>query len=272
MTAERDGLGMTGEEIFAYWKQQAREHAVSYAASWSDRYAIELEIKETISRVGDGERVLDIGCANGFSTLRIAAARRISIRGIDYVPEMIEQARRALEGVSDRLESDVEFEVGDITGLREDSDSYDKVIVTRVIINIGDWERQRLALEEALRVVKPGGILLLSEACLQTWRSLNRFRGEWGLEPIPMPEFNNYLDRDRVAEAVAPKADLVEISNFASSYYVGTRLLKPLLAGATEAPVDPADPETDWNRWWSQVPAVGDYGTQVLFVFRKNAQ
>jgi ubiquinone/menaquinone biosynthesis C-methylase UbiE len=165
----------------------------------------------------------------------VAAARRISIRGIDYVPEMIAQARRALGEVADRLESDVEVIVGDITGLDEPSDKYDKVIVTRVIINVGDWKRQQQALDEALRVVKPGGVLLLSEACLQTWRSLNRFRGEWGLEPIPMPAFNNYLDSDRVIEALAPSASLVELSHFASSYYVGTRVLKPLLSGTSGA-------------------------------------
>jgi ubiquinone/menaquinone biosynthesis C-methylase UbiE len=271
MSAERKGPAMTDEEVFAYWRGQAREHDVSHAVSWTDRYAIELEIKQMIARVEDGDRLLDIGCANGFSTLRVAAARRVSIRGIDYVPEMIEHARRALGDVSERMESDVDFDVGDITGLTEPSDTYDKVIVTRVIINVGEWERQRLALDEALRVVRPGGVLLLSEACLQTWRSLNRLRGEWGLEPIPMPAFNNYLDRDRVVEALTPKASLVELSHFASSYYVGTRLLKPLLSGATGAPLDVADPETEWNRWWSQVPAAGDYGTQVLFVFRKHA-
>ena len=25
----------------------------------------------------------------------------------------------------------------------------------------------------------------------------------------------------------------------------------------------------EWNRWFAQIPAAGDYGTQKLFVFRK---
>jgi len=62
---------------------------------------------------------------------------------------------------------------------------------------------------------------------------------------------------------------LIEISNFASTYYVGTRVLKPLLALATKAPLNVADPGAQWNRWFSALPSAGDYGTQKLFVFKK---
>jgi hypothetical protein len=65
MTAEPPARAMTDEEAFVYWRDQAREHNVSHAASWTDRYAIELEIRQMTSRVVDGECVLDIGCANG---------------------------------------------------------------------------------------------------------------------------------------------------------------------------------------------------------------
>jgi len=182
---------------------------------------------------------------------------------------MIEQADRALAALPGERTSEIEFAVGDILGLEEPSDHYDTAMVTRVVINVGSWERQQRALREAVRVLKPGGTLLLSEACLQGWRSLNRLRADWGLDDIPMPSFNNYLDVDAVVETLAPEAELVELVNFASSYYVGTRLIKPLLAQATGAALDVADPLAEWNRLCSMVPAAGDYGTQMLFVFRK---
>ena len=171
--------------------------------------------------------------------------------------------------MQDKLVGSVEFDVGDITQLKEPSNSYDKVIVVRVLINLGTWERQFRGLRECIRVLKPGGLLLLSEATLQGWRRLNALRGEWGMEDIPMPAFNQYLDQDKVIAAVSGEAELLELSNFASTYYVGTRLLKPLLAQATHAPVSVADPNAEWNRWFSQLPPAGDYGTQKLFVFRK---
>jgi ubiquinone/menaquinone biosynthesis C-methylase UbiE len=260
---------LTQNEVYEYWNQQAIEHGQSPSASWSDHRIIEMEIAEIAKHVRDGDRVLDAGCANGYSSVQFACARRIQLRGLDYVSKMIDQARHRLDAVKEKLIGSVEFDVGDITQLHEPSNVYDKVIVVRVLINLGSWERQLSGLRECIRVLKPGGLLLLSEATLQGWQRLNALRAEWGLDEIPMPSFNTYVDQDQVIAAVGNEAKLVELSNFASTYYVGTRLLKPLLAQATHAPISVADPTAEWNRWFSQLPAAGDYGTQKLFVFRK---
>jgi len=230
---------------------------------------IELEIREIVRHLADGDRVLDVGCANGYSTVQFASQKRVEVRGLDYIPEMIEQARLRAASMAPALIGRVEFDVGDATALKEPDESYEKVIAIRVIINLGEWERQRIALLECARAVRPGGLLLLSEATLQGWRRLNSLRREWGLPDISMPWFNRYLDQDAVVEAVSPELELVEISDFASTYYVGTRVLKPLLIQALKADVDVADPEAEWNRWCAQLPAWGDYGTQKLFVFRR---
>jgi ubiquinone/menaquinone biosynthesis C-methylase UbiE len=257
-------------EVFEYWTQQAREHGSSSSASWSDHRVIEMEIAEIAKHLADGDKVLDVGCANGYSSIQLSRARRIHLRGLDYVPEMIEQAKLRLGTMAGNSGSSAEFDVGDITQMNEPSDHYDKVIVVRVLINLGNWERQFRGLQESIRVLKQGGLLLLSEATLQGWRRLNALREEWGMQPIPMPAFNQYLDEEQVIAAVGGQSTLLELSNFASSYYVGTRVLKPLLAQATNAPVNVADPNAEWNRWCSLLPPAGDYGTQKLFVFRKS--
>jgi ubiquinone/menaquinone biosynthesis C-methylase UbiE len=260
---------LTQSEVFDFWTKQAREHGQSPSASWSDHCVIDMEIREITAHLADGDKILDVGCANGYSSIQFASARRVSLRGLDYIPEMIEEAKSRLGALKDNLRGSVSFDVGDITQLNEPSNSYDKVIVVRVLINLSTWERQVRGLRECIRVLKPGGVLLLSEATLQGWRRLNALRQEWGLEDIPMPSFNQYVDQDLVIEATRSEAELVELSNFASSYYFGTRVLKPLLAKATDAPISVADPTSEWNRWFSQLPAAGDYGTQKLFVFRK---
>jgi hypothetical protein len=63
--------------------------------------------------------------------------------------------------------------------------------------------------------------------------------------------------------------EVEEVNDFASSYYVATRLLKPLLALRAETTVDVADPNAEFNRWAAMLPAAGDYGTQKLFVLRR---
>jgi hypothetical protein len=84
-----------------------------------------------------------------------------------------------------------------------------------------------------------------------------------------MPSFNLYLDQDRVVEALGDAVEVESISDFASSYYVATRLLKPLLAAGAQVDVDVADPDAEFNRWAAALPPAGDYGTQKLFVLRK---
>jgi ubiquinone/menaquinone biosynthesis C-methylase UbiE len=261
--------GYSDRQIRQYWTEQALRHQRSSDASWSDRCVIDAEIRQILRYLQDGDTVLDAGCANGYSTLEFARQRRIDIRGRDYIPEMIEQARSRLRHDSQPIPGTVSFEVGDITALEEPDAAYDKVVVIRVVINLPNWAQQVQALRECARVLKPGGLLLLSEATLQGWQKLNQLRREWSLPDIPMPPFNRYLDQQKVIEAVAPELQLRDLVNFASTYYVGTRLLKPLLIQALGLPINVADPSMEWNRWFAQLPPWGDYGTQKLFVFEK---
>jgi hypothetical protein len=116
------------------------------------------------------------------------------------------------------------------------------------VINLDSWESQARGLREAARTVRAGGLLLLSEATVQGHGKINDLRGEWGLPPIPEPDFNRYLDEDAVCEALADEAELVELVNFASTYFVGTRVIKPLLAQLLDRAELIADPNSHWNR------------------------
>ena len=260
---------MNQGQVRAFWAEQAAKHCLSPAASWSDQMVIEMEIQQILKHLKDGDEVLDVGCANGFSTVQFAAMKRIHIRGVDYIPDMIIQARQRLDSLPGLLAGTVQFAMGNILGLDEPDNHYDKVVVIRIVINLGKWQQQHTALRECGRVLKPGGLLLLSEATLQGWRQMNKFRNEWGLPDIPIPDFNLYLDQEKVIEAVKPELELVELVNFSSTYFVGTRVLKPLLARALEVGIEVANPNMEWNRFFAQLPACGDYGTQKLFIFRK---
>jgi len=260
---------LTLEEIKDFWIRQAAEYGQSPSVSWSDYRVIEMEIRELVRRLDDGDKVLDVGCANGFSTIQLASQKAIEIRGLDYLPEMIEQARASMRSLPSSMPGKIDFDVGNIMAIPEPSGVYDKVVVIRVVINLGEWSNQLTALRECARVLKPGGVLLLSEATIQGWSKMNDLRREWGLPDIPMPGFNSYLDEQKVIDFMAAELELVELANFASTYFVGTRLLKPLLTRALGGNMDPANPNAEWNRWFSTLPAWGDYGTQKLFVFRK---
>lgn len=249
-------------QIREYWNQQAKKHKQSPSASWSDHHVIELEIRAIRLWLGQWDNVLDIGCANGYSTTKYAKRWLLRIKGIDYSSEMIAEAKKRLNGVC----SNIIFEEGDILSLKEEEGCYDKIICTRVIINLGSWERQVRALKALAKPLKKGGTLLLSEATIQGWQKLNAFLKETDSAEIPMPPFNLYLDEEAVKEVMADDFEFCEIINFASSYYVGTRVFKRFISRDARYIMDPM---THMNRFMSKFPAIGDYGIQKLFVFRK---
>jgi len=259
------------DEIRALWTSHASEHGLDPASSWSDLRAIELEIAAISTYLEAGGDVLDAGCGTGLSTAHYAALPGVQTLGIDYIPEMIELARTRREQLPEDVRARVDFRVGDVLGLDLPDASFDRVVSTRVVINLAKPHEQRRAVAELARVLRPGGLLLLSEATVQGWTKLNDLRADWGLPAIGVPSFNLYLDQDEVIDFAVSELGLepLGIEDFASSYYVATRVLKPLLARSAAGEIDAADPKAEFNRWASLLPAAGDYGTQKLFVFRR---
>jgi hypothetical protein len=98
---------------------------------------------------------------------------------------------------------------------------------------------------------------------------LNKFRAEFGFAPLPQPPFNNYIDEAVAAEAAGDVLRLLEIEQFSSTYYLGTRVFKPLLAKLLDNAIDPARADMELNRLFSLLPSVGDYGVQKLFIYQR---
>lgn len=96
-----------------------------------------------------GDKVLDV--ATGSGNTAISAARRFcDVTGIDYVPELIEHARRRaeVEGM------EITFEVGDAEDLPYPDASFDVVLSTLGVMFAPDQEK---VAEELLRICRPGG-------------------------------------------------------------------------------------------------------------------
>lgn len=96
-----------------------------------------------------GDRVLDVAAGNGNASL--AAARHFThVTSTDYVPDLLEQARRRAD--ADRLQ--ITFQVADAEKLPFQDDSFDVVLSTFGVMFAPNQDR---AARELLRVVRPGG-------------------------------------------------------------------------------------------------------------------
>jgi len=106
-----------------------------------------------VSGAKPGDAVLD--CATGTGDLAIAFKKRVGeghVVGTDFVPEMIELARRK--------SPHIEFEVADVTQLPYADDTFDIASISFGIRNVGDPRR---GVSELARVVKPGGRVIVLE-------------------------------------------------------------------------------------------------------------
>lgn len=116
-----------------------------------------------------GRRVLDIGCGDGALTDRLAAGGAI-VTGIDADPEMVAEAAKAAPTAT--------VMVAKAEHLPFAGGSFD-VVVANTVFCLTD--ARRAALSEAVRVLRPGGRLLIGElGRWSLWAAKRRIKGMLG--------------------------------------------------------------------------------------------
>jgi cyclopropane fatty-acyl-phospholipid synthase-like methyltransferase len=141
--------------------------ACGYHAARRGKFVVWSRLLDGLGLRGD-ERILDIGCGRG--PVLLLAARRLTTgratgvdlwRGRDQSGNAMEATRRnaRAEGLGDR----VELCTADMTALPFEDAGFDVVLSSSAVHNVAGRAGRDAAIAEAVRVLRPGGRLLIAD-------------------------------------------------------------------------------------------------------------
>ena len=261
------------EKIKEYWDERAKQYSGISAATTNDVYLRELEISTIIQTfhqidIPKNGNVLDVGCGDGYSTLKVAQAiSDFCVLGIDYSENMIKNACERLESHPE-LKDCVTFIVGDVTELGETcGDSvYDVILSDRCLINLDSAENQYHVIAQIAEHTKPGGYYIAIENFIEGHENMNRARRSVGAPEIPVRWHNLYFKEHEFINNVERFFEGIIFKDFSSSYYFATRVIYSAMCQMREE-------EPDYNHEIHQLsvnlPWIGQFSPIRMAVLRK---
>lgn len=265
-----DGVG-------SHYAEQAKKHGLGASSTMEDQVirakeldAIAGALDYLLASTGPGATVLDLGCGNGFAISALAGSRpQTQFIGIDISEDMIELAR-------DREQSNVRYTLGSALKLPDSlTGEVDFVYTERCLINILDAGQRLAALDQILRVLRPGGLYMMIEGFTDGLDMYNKARLELGMEEVSPPPHNEYFDKDEFFQYIAGKFIVKNDTgsdnglhasvpvNFLSSHYFIRNVLHPLVTQGEWIR------NTEFVKFFSFLPPVGNYAPIQAYVLEK---
>lgn len=263
----------SAKSVKSYWEKQAKVYKESDLATAPDHFYREHEIASILTHLKDGARVLDVGCGNGYSTLRFARSfPHAHFVGVDYSETMINHATRALKKEKVSIRKRVSFFTGDVLALSDvlqiQKMKFDYIVSERCIINLKNWEEQKQSLIEMRKFLKKNGRIILVENTQEGLARLNTLRKQFSLHAIGIRWHNFYVPEKKFLTFVKRHFILESTENIGNLYYIVSRVVYAKLAQ-----LEGKEPRYDHpiNEIASKLPPLADYkfSPNYIFVLRK---
>ena len=154
--------------------------------------------KKAIREVRPGGKVLDLACGTGDFAIAIARALPEShVTGVDLSTGMLSVMEQKVRDLG--LEGRIESEEGDGENLRFEDSTFDRVTNA---FGIRNFEEKEKGLEEALRVLVPGGKLIILELSRPDNKVLRWFYDLYFLNILP--KIGGSVSGDKAAYSYLP--------------------------------------------------------------------
>lgn len=266
MFYQQNDMKKKEKQIKEFWDQQAVKYKTSYLATVPDKFLKELEISNILKYIPQqNKKVIDIGCGNGFSTIRFAKERKIDIVGLDYSEEMIKQAKKVLQRQK-VIKGNISFTAGDVLNLNNfQKGTFDIVISDRCLINLVSLGDQKKAIKEIWKILKKGGKYIMCEDTQEGLAKINEMRKIAGLSIIPNHWHNLYLNEKKLLPYIKRYFKILKIDNFSSLYYIASRIFNAISSKDTTKP----DYLSIINETAARLHSVGDHSPLKIFYLER---
>jgi 2-polyprenyl-3-methyl-5-hydroxy-6-metoxy-1,4-benzoquinol methylase len=188
-------------DIHSDWQRQFR-------TSENDRF-YNLAFDDIAKAFGnpDEQAVVDGGCGSATKSLHLAR-RGYRVLGLDFSAAILEHARLEAQGAG--LAERMEFRQADLTALELETASANRVLCWGVLMHVPDLPK---AVAELSRILKPGGIMVISEGnvrSLQAWflRNLKKLLGKNLGEVIKTPAGLEFWEPTPTGKLMTRQADI----------------------------------------------------------------
>ncbi|MGH3390730.1 MAG: class I SAM-dependent methyltransferase [Actinomadura sp.] len=153
---------LRGRKHFGYYPAGRESISMTFAQKlMEDRVGIALSLPH-------GALVLDAGCGEGHTAMRLAQRFGLQVEGIDLLDFNIARGRQLVQ--RHRSAARVRLQVGDYTALPFADETFDGIYTIEALVHAPEPQS---ALKEFLRVLKPGGKLVLFEYSMPAQQDLN---------------------------------------------------------------------------------------------------
>lgn len=225
-----------------------------------------LELNLILARIPERASVLDVGCGNGETLMRLVREKHCTGVGLDFSEQMIGLARATSE--SEGLNQAVRFEVATLPELPAGLGEFDYALTERCLINLDSDATQRRAFLKIMSQVKPGGCYLMIESSVQGLERTNELRRLLDLEIMDPPWHNVFLNESSVENWGTDEFVLEEVIPFTSTYHFLSRVVYARLAADKN---EELRYDSDINMLACRLPVIGNFGPVRLWNWRRKA-
>lgn len=226
------------KRIKKFWQSRAdKDNITDKEVTHRDIWQRWLEIEMIKRFINKNQRVLDVGCGNGYSTRNIAPLVS-EIVGIDYSEAMIKRAIKVSYSSKNHIKTSIKFKVKNVLDLdKSDFGLFDVVISERCLINLSSQEDQKKAIANIASILKPGSLFLFIEGNTNGRKNLNELRKKLGLKKMTPVWHNIDFHEEEILMFLSKYFEVEKKVNFGVYDFI-SRVVHPLIVAPEQPKYD----------------------------------